>query len=440
MSIFNDRSSDSRFRGRRCYQYFSEGSDPAHTLFSKLVAQGLWQALTLIVLLFVAPDAYISLMTIPSEVDTSMSRYKFWIIETVLNSAFLMSMLYLLRTMFTDPGRVPPQYHWLLADRINDTTDSSEELGMEIAANLDSEVIQKTSLFPGSSYAPELHQNENYVENNLSNISDTAEVLRIPTRSVRNYRFLVNGRLQLSDFSPLPVMDTKASIKNVGVKLKWCDRCQHVRHPRTHHCRQCDLCIDRFDHHCVWVCNCVGVRNQRYFFGFVISSCVYVTLVMIVTSCRIKSIYSAAANDVDPSKPVLGRLWNRMAAVVWTNPICFLIFTTSILFILPLLNLLIFHVVLIVNNRTTLEEFREESLIAPNPYNLGWRKNIKSLLWSQTPPSIADRLGNRRVSRSRVKPEDVNENIYPRIDTNDYHNQHNGTGKQCLNRPLLDGL
>ena len=40
------------------------------------------------------------------------------------------------------------------------------------------------------------------------------------------------------------------------------------RPPRAHHCRICKRCIRRMDHHCPWIINCVGEKNQKYFLQF----------------------------------------------------------------------------------------------------------------------------------------------------------------------------
>ena len=39
-----------------------------------------------------------------------------------------------------------------------------------------------------------------------------------------------------------------------------CPECEVIRTPRSRHCYICKRCVDRFDHHCPWLNNCVGRR------------------------------------------------------------------------------------------------------------------------------------------------------------------------------------
>ncbi|THH12426.1 hypothetical protein EW146_g7710 [Bondarzewia mesenterica] len=49
----------------------------------------------------------------------------------------------------------------------------------------------------------------------------------------------------------------------------FCIQCMARKPLRSKHCRICDRCVARSDHHCPWVWNCVGVHNHRQFIVFV---------------------------------------------------------------------------------------------------------------------------------------------------------------------------
>jgi len=46
---------------------------------------------------------------------------------------------------------------------------------------------------------------------------------------------------------------------------KWCATCELWRPPGVSHCSTCKHCFWRFDHHCIFIGNCVALRNHRFF-------------------------------------------------------------------------------------------------------------------------------------------------------------------------------
>lgn len=63
----------------------------------------------------------------------------------------------------------------------------------------------------------------------------------------------------------------------------FCDKCDMIRPPRCHHCRVCNRCVLQFDHHCVWLNNCIGYNNVRSFvlvLVYITAACWYGVLLL----------------------------------------------------------------------------------------------------------------------------------------------------------------
>ncbi|KAJ3683871.1 hypothetical protein LUZ60_014098 [Juncus effusus] len=55
---------------------------------------------------------------------------------------------------------------------------------------------------------------------------------------------------------------------NLIFEERECTTCKITRPARAKHCKICDKCVARFDHHCGWMNNCIGEKNTRYFMAF----------------------------------------------------------------------------------------------------------------------------------------------------------------------------
>lgn len=79
--------------------------------------------------------------------------------------------------------------------------------------------------------------------------------------------------------NPLTHPPTKRlSVGPLDFPTKYCKTCNFYRPLRASHCRICDACVSKFDHHCPYLGNCIGERNYSYFLWllFMINvSCLY---------------------------------------------------------------------------------------------------------------------------------------------------------------------
>lgn len=50
-----------------------------------------------------------------------------------------------------------------------------------------------------------------------------------------------------------------------------CRTCRRPKPARSKHCPICKSCIERQDHHCVWINNCVGLHNYHYFIALLVA-------------------------------------------------------------------------------------------------------------------------------------------------------------------------
>ena len=133
--------------------------------------------------------------------------------------------------------------------------------------------------------------------------------------------------------------------KVVGGKkyfLKYCETCHLIRDIRTFHCKICGICVEKHDHHCFRVSNCIGVYNYKKFYIFLNWS-----LFFFIYICGICFHYIIYYNGKETSKS-------------WVLLLMIFITLFDLIFIVIVFILDMEHIDVITSNITTRESIKKK--------------------------------------------------------------------------------
>mmetsp|Transcript_52853 Transcript_52853/g.136466 ORF Transcript_52853/g.136466 Transcript_52853/m.136466 type:complete len:328 (-) Transcript_52853:413-1396(-) len=163
-------------------------------------------------------------------------------------------------------------------------------------------------------------------------------------------------------------------------KVKHCPPCNIYRPPRCTHCSVCENCIERFDHHCPWIGNCVGKRNLWLFYLFV---CFTAALNAFSLATAIAQL-SVIAGDLQEQHGT--SFWDGLVEAMGEVPltVALVFYTTSVVWFT--VGLCLYHNYLIMTNQTTYEQIKGAYTAGNNPFHRGILRNYQDLLFSRVRP------------------------------------------------------
>uniref|UniRef100_A0A6I8R5F6 Palmitoyltransferase n=1 Tax=Xenopus tropicalis TaxID=8364 RepID=A0A6I8R5F6_XENTR len=157
----------------------------------------------------------------------------------------------------------------------------------------------------------------------------------------------------------LPIHNTQGSRR----AYRYCMICQGLKPDRCYHCPVCDICVLKLDHHCVFLNNCVGFSNYKFFL-----LCVLYALLMCLFTCAVSLYYSIL-------------FWTYRLPNTESKVPIIVLFVLTALFSLFLFLFFLAHFPLATWNQTARENSDDND--ESNPYDLGCSKNLRQVFGNE---------------------------------------------------------
>ena len=193
----------------------------------------------------------------------------------------------------------------------------------------------------------------------------------------------------------------KINIKGHMVNLNYCYTCFHFRPPRTSHCAECDNCVEKFDHHCLWMGTCIGKRNYKYF---------YLVLSLTTILCLIQIFTCIGFIVVKLKQENIKKILYIIISLSCVG------FFDTMFFSFFLIKLFAVHSWLLTTGLTFYEHIKKKYFIFLDikPYSKGLWRNIKQRLFEEIPSSRlnfleeANKGDNNVIEESNTNNNDNN--------------------------------